>query len=159
MTAPNMLNRANLQPHLVNLIASLRVHHVQEAIALLLDYVDAGRVESSRSTVKPQVLKPATVEISDEQIDAIAAGMPGGVDGFLKSWGWRQFARKILDLRAPPAWEPQFDVMSPKQEALVREFCAEIAGPTGQPGRPPDPVRLLEIAQALYEAEREDCAP
>lgn len=38
--------------------------------------------------------------LSDEQIDAIADGMPGGLGGFLKTWGWRQFARKILDLRA-----------------------------------------------------------
>lgn len=57
------------------------------------------------------------------------------------------------------AWQPQFDVMSPKQEALVQQFCAEIAGPKGKPGRPPDPVRLLEMAEALYQAEREECGP
>lgn len=98
-------------------------------------------------------------EVSDEQINAIAQGMPGGLDGFLKGWGWQQFARKILALRAPPAWEPQFDVMSPTQEELVQQFCAEIAGQKGKPGRPPDPVRLLEMAQALYEAERKECGP
>ena len=61
--------------------------------------------------------------------------------------------------QATAAWQPQFDVMSPKQEVLVQQFCAEIAGPKGEPGRPPDPVRLLEMAQALYEAEREECGP
>ena len=71
----------------------------------------------------------------------------------MKTWGWRQFARKILDLRAPPTWEPQFDVMAPGQEELAIQFCAEIAGPLGQPGRNPDPVRLLEMAEALYKAE------
>ena len=91
--------------------------------------------------------------LSDEQIDAIADGMPGGLGGFMKTWGWRQFARKILDLRAPPTWEPQFDVMAPGQEELAIQFCAEIAGPLGQPGRNPDPVRLLEMAEALYKAE------
>lgn len=59
----------------------------------------------------------------------------------------------------PDLWKPSFDVMSPKQEQLVQEFCAEIAGPRGQPGRPPDPVRLLEMAQALYDAEFEECGP
>ena len=91
--------------------------------------------------------------LSDEQIDAIADGMPGGLGGFMKTWGWRQFARKILDLRAPPIWEPQFDCMAPGQEELAVQFCAEIAGPRGQPGRNPDPVRLLEMAEALYKAE------
>lgn len=51
-------------------------------------------------------------------------------------------------------WEPQFDCMTPGQEELVMEFCLEIAGRRGEPGRAPDPVRLLEMAQALYEVER-----
>ena len=54
-------------------------------------------------------------------------------------------------------WEPAFDVMSPKQEELVHHFCAEIAGPRGGRGSPQDPVRLLDMAQALYEAERDEC--
>lgn len=33
--------------------------------------------------------------LSDAQIDAIAESMPDGVAGFLKTWGWRQFARAI----------------------------------------------------------------
>lgn len=97
--------------------------------------------------------KPLPLPLSDEQIDAIADGMPGGLGGFMKTWGWRQFARKILDLRAPPTWEPQFDAMAPGQEELAVQFCAEIAGPRGQPGSNPDPVRLLEMAEALYKAE------
>lgn len=52
-------------------------------------------------------------------------------------------------------WRPAFDVMSPRQEELAIQFCQEIAGRKGEPGSPPDPVRLLEMAQALYEAERE----
>lgn len=39
-------------------------------------------------------------EISDERIDYIAElvvkGMPEGIQGFCKSWGWRQFARALL---------------------------------------------------------------
>lgn len=48
---------------------------------------------------------------------------------------------------------PQFDVMAPGQEELVIQFCTEIAGSRGQPCRPPDPVRLLEMAAALYAVE------
>lgn len=52
-------------------------------------------------------------------------------------------------------WRPEFDAMSTRQEELAIQFCQEIAGLRGEPGRLPDPVRLLEMAQALYEAERE----
>lgn len=115
------------------------------------------------STIASELVQPEKTAVlhrpTDEQIDAIAEGMPGGLDGFMKGWGWRQFARKVLELRVPPAWEPQWDACSVKQEDLVKQFCAEIAGPKGRPGRPPDPVRLLEMAQALYEAERKECGP
>jgi hypothetical protein len=50
-------------------------------------------------------------------------------------------------------WQPEFDAMAPKQEALLVEFCAEISKGAGL-----DPVRLLEMAEALYLAER-DSAP
>lgn len=33
--------------------------------------------------------------LSDFEIDAIADAMPGGLEGFLKTWGWRQYARAI----------------------------------------------------------------
>ena len=95
------------------------------------------------------------VPLTDEQIDAVAESLPGGLAGFLKGWGWRQFAREILTLRRMPDWEPQFDCMTPKQEELALQFCQEIAGPRGKRGSPPDPVRLLEMAEALYKAERE----
>ncbi|MFT3815230.1 MAG: hypothetical protein QM740_17930 [Acidovorax sp.] len=51
-------------------------------------------------------------------------------------------------------WRPAFDAMSPRQEELVVQFCQEIAGRRGEPGTLPDPVRLLEMAEALYLAER-----
>lgn len=51
-------------------------------------------------------------------------------------------------------WQPEFDATSLEQEQLVIQFCMEIAGPKGKPGSPPDPVRLLEMAEALYTAER-----
>jgi hypothetical protein len=56
-------------------------------------------------------------------------------------------------------WRPEFDAMSPRQEELAIQFCQEIAGRRGESGSPPDPVRLLEMAQALYEAEQMERAP
>ncbi|WP_313330697.1 hypothetical protein [Comamonas sp.] len=34
-------------------------------------------------------------QLTDAQIDEIFNAMPGGIDGWLKSWGYRQFARAI----------------------------------------------------------------
>lgn len=33
--------------------------------------------------------------LTDAEIDTIAESMPGGLDGFLKGWGWRNFARAV----------------------------------------------------------------
>lgn len=35
--------------------------------------------------------------LSDPEIDKVAASMPGGVGGFLKTWGWLQFAKALED--------------------------------------------------------------
>lgn len=59
----------------------------------------------------------------------------------------------------PVGWRPQFDAICHDQERFAIQFCAEIAGRRGERGRCPDPVRLLEMAEALYEAERKDAAP
>jgi hypothetical protein len=65
----------------------------------------------------------------------------------------------VIVERQVPEWVPQFDAISAEQERLVMEFCQEIAGPRGKKGSPPDPVRLLEMAHALYDAERNDMLP
>ena len=41
--------------------------------------------------------QPKREPLTDEQIDAIADAMPGGLEGFLKGWGWRQFARAVIE--------------------------------------------------------------
>lgn len=67
-------------------------------------------------------------------------------------------AREELSAAKVEGWRPEFDVISQRQEELVIQFCQEIAGTHDKPGSPPDPVRLLEMAEALYEAERESFA-
>ena len=69
-----------------------------------------------------------------------------------------QIRDELAAVRAE-GWRPEFDAMSPRQEELAIQFCQEIAGPRGAAGSPPDPVRLLEMAQALYEAERAEALP
>lgn len=55
MNGPNMLNRVNLQPRLVRLISGLALHQVEEAVALLLDFIEAGdrQTISDAATVTP----------------------------------------------------------------------------------------------------------
>jgi len=64
-------------------------------------------------------------------------------------------AREELTAARVEGWRPSFDATSPRQEELAIQFCQEIAGRRGEVGRPPEPVRLLEMAEALYEAERD----
>jgi hypothetical protein len=40
-------------------------------------------------------IAPPKSPLSDLDIDTIAESMPGGMDGFLKGWGWRNFARAV----------------------------------------------------------------
>lgn len=63
-----------------------------EVIATMA-YNMADAMLEARSVNTPP---PPAKTITDAQIDAIANGMPGGLDGFLKGWGWRHFARAIL---------------------------------------------------------------
>lgn len=49
--------------------------------------------------------------------------------------------------------EAEFSADAPEQEALAIQFAEEIAGRKGERGSPPDPIRLLEMARALYQAE------
>lgn len=53
----------------------------------------------------------------------------------------------------PVAWEPEFDACSGNQEELAIEFSIEICS-----GSRPDPVAILEMAEALYRAERDHVA-
>ena len=64
-----------------------------------------------------------------------------------------ELERENEALRKDAQWRPQFDAIEPEQERLAVQFCEEIAGRRGEKGRVPDPVRLLEMAEALYKAE------
>lgn len=59
-------------------------------------YISPGTAESC---LEPLAITPKQKrhQLTDEQIDAIADAMPGGLEGFIKGWGWRQFARAVLE--------------------------------------------------------------
>lgn len=48
----------------------------------------------------------------------------------------------------------KFEAVVHEQEQLAIKFCEEIAGKKGEKPSLPDPIRLLEMAHALYMAER-----
>ena len=51
------------------------------------------RAAFERGYEKSNIAEPFAFD--DATIDRIAEDMEGGIDGFLKQWGWRQFARSL----------------------------------------------------------------
>lgn len=69
---------------------------------------------------QPQECYDQRDPLADQQIDAIAESMPGGLDGFLRGWGWRQFARAVLEAAPqPPTTEQSSAVV---EECLTDEL-------------------------------------
>ncbi|MGC3984790.1 MAG: hypothetical protein QM777_08730 [Pseudorhodoferax sp.] len=180
--AQRLLGDAELAEAAKDLLRGLRhadreeaLTHVMREFRLLERVVRASAAaqsESCRSTPEVQVVQEQHRTAGDACAGTAGAARPWwikpGETIEQAAEGWAQWCESrsltglpdlLRALAKRSAWHPQFDVMSPKQEALVLQFCAEIAGPLGQPGSPPDPVRLLGMAQALYEAEREECGP
>lgn len=54
-------------------------------------------------------------KITNEQIDEIAESMPGGMEGFMKGWGWQQFARKLLGLQEQAILDLQVELAKVKK--------------------------------------------
>lgn len=84
------------------------------------------------------------------QAHAAACNVPHYVRTAVKA-----LRKRLAAPHREPNWQPEFDAIEPEQERLVLQFCEEIAGRRGEPGSLPDPVRLLEMAEELYEAERD----
>lgn len=106
----------------------------------LLDYFPKATPVALYAQPSRECLQQSA-EITDAEIDRIAESMPGGLDGFLKAWGWRQFARAILQA-APPA---------PAAVAVP----AEILDALGMTGGEVDDVvvRIQDMSAARHDAE------
>ncbi|UXC37326.1 hypothetical protein [Cupriavidus gilardii] len=61
---------------------------------LLTDAITAAQ-EAIVEGIELDCVEDAAQVLSNEEIDLIANTMPGGLDGFLKGWGWRNFARAV----------------------------------------------------------------
>ena len=57
-----------------------------------VDYLELYVPEPTLST-QPNWNSPTLAEV-----ESIVTNMPGGLDGFLKGWGWLQFAREVEKL-------------------------------------------------------------
>lgn len=91
----------SLQARVQELGAMLRENRSKRIVELeaQLEAIGAGGIEPlRRRECLHQIAEPAQPDsITDQEIDRIAESMPGGLDGFLKGLGWRQFARAVLE--------------------------------------------------------------
>lgn len=87
---------------------------------LLKPFIEKS-IESIREALEqPKECYDQRDPLADQQIDAIAESMPGGLDGFLKGWGWRQFARAVFEAAPqPPTTEQSSAVV---EECLTDEL-------------------------------------
>jgi len=67
-------------------------------------YCEDGKVVWTNAADAPVVKSAEPVKVpSDADIDAVFNDMPDGANGWLKSWGYRQFARDLLARYGQPA--------------------------------------------------------
>lgn len=145
------------------------------------DIVDRVRM----ATGSNQPAEPRDVAFLLSRLDALELGL-GGTRDFIasqpedvfgydeegdpeiatRSWPVRDYEIWAIDQvlkhgltlggrRHADRYEAKFDVMSPDQEELAIKFCNEI-GEARDRGLSIDAVRLLEMADALYQAEMDD---
>lgn len=92
-------------------------------------------------------------QLTDQQIDAIIAAMPNGMDGFLKSWGFRQFARTTQLVLATGLPFEQFAPRLP----LTEEQIKSIDDRTHFHESPDWPLRFaraIEVAHDIVKPEK-----
>lgn len=98
----------------------------REVVKLALESMDESYADTRQGRALADVLRAALEQpqecydqrepLTDKQIDAIAESMPGGPDGFLNGWGWRQFARAVLEAAPQPP--------TTEQSSVVVEECS-----------------------------------
>lgn len=69
-------------------------------------------------------------QLTSDQIDAIAQAMPGGLDGFLKQWGWQQFARAVIEKQA--AFVANFGQVETRMNTGVAQQNVDHVGQVGR---------------------------
>lgn len=92
--------RAAVSPATATFVTVTMPHKWDETGERCVRCGDKDWMGTTCTTMKPQ--EPATADeraakLDDADIDTIAESMPGGLDSFMKQWGWRQFARAVED--------------------------------------------------------------
>lgn len=77
---------------------SKAAHHLQKLVEVLGNKNVSVKVGIDNA--------PQCLTITDEWIDQVIASIPGGMNGFLKTWGLQQFARAVVDAHRDPAPTP-----------------------------------------------------
>lgn len=80
---------------------SKAAHHLQKLVEVLGNKNVSVKVGIDNA--------PQCLTITDEWIDQVIASMPGGMNGFLKTWGLQQFARAVVEAHRDPAPTPAPD--------------------------------------------------
>lgn len=76
---------------------TIRPHGRKTWTLLFPGFADPRWVDLSVLAAPPQ-RQPLTDERIDAIADLVVKGMPDGIQGFMKEWGWRQFARALLEV-------------------------------------------------------------
>lgn len=97
-------------------------------------------------------------KITNEQINEIAESMPGGLEGFMKGWGWQQFAHNLLGLQEQTILDLQVELAKSEKsrkkwrdralsaEADAREAIADFGELNNEMRQLREPKEISSIA-------------
>ncbi|NII73948.1 hypothetical protein FHW84_002521 [Dyella sp. SG562] len=107
------LNRSELEPHLVKLIAGLRLDQVTEAVGLILDYIDASKATTDGEvrlwdSQWMNIVNHDNRYLEWSKEDAIAHAVKMTEEAI---------ARNVADRKLPPFRIPSNSVLSEKEGA------------------------------------------
>lgn len=141
------------------LLAEIRAEFEEEELPAAPPVVEAAYQEAERQTrVPPEMAAPYSANagpsalLSDCEIDAVFEKMPNGPTGFLKDWGYRQFARAIQERLAQVA-QASADAAQQRDDAYREGAQAErnnILGHMSRAGMPPN-TRPLDWVGSLVK--------
>ena len=108
-----------------------------------------------------EIQEPAVnQQLTNAQIDEVFSCLPEGAMGFLKSWGYRQFARKLMSLYAATVQAAPAAVAAPDEaqiKALMRKHRIWIEHSTlFEDDEPPRELRAVQAEQHQFESFVQD---
>lgn len=136
MTTQLQQQRALIQPQLVDLIAGLRRHQVEEAVQILLDYIDASTAAAQRL---PAFESPLVQSIYEVLADS---DTPTPTGEHYQGFTARRIAQTVMQsaiLSLPPAPHKLGDVELWPRHVIEECFMAEASAPVDRSPATHDP--------------------